>query len=428
MHDANTEDALKPSSNARILGILGGGQLAYFLALAARRLGFKIVVLSDDPSHLCQSLTEEPQSELKSSRKLLAEACELIITENENDVAGFLIEISKDMQKKLRPSVDVLTIFADKGRQKQWLAANGIESSQFEMFAAQSQDPVDWLKQQSHNFPRGFVLKWTQGGYDGRGVCFARSAKQKSTERKRLLRFMDKGLQREGEVYAEALVDFSCELSLVATRAESGQIVFYPLVLSRQEGGVCRLVRGPARQFENLQGIEEKAREIAQKIGKESQLTGTYAIEFFLLKDGLLLVNEIAPRVHNSGHFSLNWGSCSQFENHVRAISGQELRSPEADGCFAMLNILGPETYLGHANAPSLQLDGCTLHWYGKSQMRPGRKMGHFNLVAEDPEKLMQRLLILENALESWTNHYVVTKGDANADTNKSSRSYGKRF
>ncbi|MBC7533718.1 MAG: ATP-grasp domain-containing protein [Oligoflexus sp.] len=388
----------------------------------------KIVILSDDPTHLCQSLTEEPQSELKPSRKVLAEACELIITENENDVAGFLNEISKDEQKKLRPSVDVLRIFADKGAQKQWLAAHGIESSQFEMFAAKSQNPVGWLKQQMHNFPRGFVLKWTQGGYDGHGVCFARSANLRSTERKRLLCFMDKGLQSGGEVYAEALVDFSCELSLVATRAESGQIVFYPLVLSQQEGGVCRLVRGPANQFANLQGIEEKAREIAHKIGRLSELTGTYAIEFFLQKDGLLLVNEIAPRVHNSGHFSLDWGSCSQFENHVRAISGQELRSSEADGCFAMLNILGPETYIGHASAPSLQLDGCTLHWYGKSQMRPGRKMGHFNLVAEDSEKLTQRLSILENALELWTNHYAVTKGDANADTDKSSRSYGKRF
>jgi 5-(carboxyamino)imidazole ribonucleotide synthase len=177
-------------------------------------------------------------------------------------------------------------------------------------------------------------------------------------------------------------------------------------VISQQVEGVCSEVRGPARRFEIPQVMEDKAAEISKSLANYTGLYGSFAIEFFYTKSGELLVNEIAPRVHNSGHFTQNASPCSQFENHLRAAVGMPLGQTESDQYFSMMNILGPVSYYGKVEAPTLRIPGATLHWYGKEDSRPGRKIGHVNLVAADQDQLRGLLAKIQLSLDAWKSLY----------------------
>ena len=220
------------------------------------------------------------------------------------------------------------------------------------------------------------VLKWTRQGYDGKGTFLFHSKRDLS----RAIAFCKKGLaEKSAQVYAEAWIPFRRELALVSCANEQEQ-VFYPLVVTEQENGMCRRVSGPATQCGVSPQLEKQAQRMASQMAQELGILGAFAVEFFETRAGRLLVNEIAPRVHNSGHFSMNACPTSQFENHLRGVLGMPLGDTQANAGFAMLNLITPvgsrRTAIPEASHE------VHLHWYGKREFIPGRKLGHLNAVA----------------------------------------------
>jgi 5-(carboxyamino)imidazole ribonucleotide synthase len=188
-------------------------------------------------------------------------------------------------------------------------------------------------------------------------------------------------------VYAEQRIEFERELAMVSTRATDGTQRYFPLVVSRQETGVCREVYGPAVEFGISPRLEERSREIMAAMGQDVDFCGTFAVEFFLDPDGKLLVNEMAPRVHNTGHYSLFGQEPSQFDLHVQAVTGAPLSEPRVEGLVVMRNLLGPAGGNRSCSAPTEEPpSGTGLWWYGKGTARPGRKMGHLTGRSDSQE------------------------------------------
>jgi phosphoribosylaminoimidazole carboxylase (NCAIR synthetase) len=184
----------------------------------------------------------------------------------------------------------------------------------------------------------------------------------------------------------------------------TGEFAHYPLVISEQQGGICKLVTGPATSLGVPKKLEDQAKECVRKIGLDASLVGAYGVEMFETREGEILINEIAPRVHNSGHYTQNACAVSQFENHWRALLGIPLHQPSHTPFFGMLNLLGPPGVNVKAAKTHLPVPGphSELHWYGKEEIRPGRKLGHFNGIAHSPESLSALLKELKMCEEEW--------------------------
>lgn len=356
----------KPQS----LVILGSGQLGQMLAQAAEALGV--------PSRFAT---------LESLEVREATPPETLLIESE---FAPLPPAETPLALRLVPSLQTLLRLRSKLEQKKTLTHLKIPTAAFEqcVSTSDSERAHDQLTKLGARFQTGFVLKRALGGYDGKGN-YPVSPKlalndPKSPALQAALSFM-----MESTCYAEERISFVRELALVATRGRSGEMVFYPLVISEQTqsrlaSGICFRVKGPACSLGVDPKLETKAQEIARAIAEETALVGTFAVEFFETPSGLL-VNEIAPRVHNTAHFSLTACSVSQFENHIRAALGLEIMLPKTTPYFVMQNILGPETgtYPLVANetaapkAPNPPFGA--LHWYHKTLSTPGRKLGHFS-------------------------------------------------
>jgi 5-(carboxyamino)imidazole ribonucleotide synthase len=197
------------------------------------------------------------------------------------------------------------------------------------------------------------------------------------------------------------------EYAMVGVRSINGDFIYYPLVETHQRNGVCRHIVGPATAFGAKSSLEVASAKICKKIAEELKIVGTFAIEFFLDPAGQLLVNEIAPRVHNTGHFTQNIFATSQFENHLLAVLGSRLIQPETPNFFAMYNFLGPDGVFGTVSAPipKVQSNGQSnvhLHWYGKSGISPRRKLGHINFSSNDMSKRDEALLHMEQIITNW--------------------------
>jgi 5-(carboxyamino)imidazole ribonucleotide synthase len=221
--------------------------------------------------------------------------------------------------------------------------------------------------------------------------------------------FVESAWSRGIPVYAEGKVDFIRELAIIGCVSMSGDSITYPLVISEQENGICKEVVGPAIHLGVAPHFQDQAREAARKIAQDVGLVGSFGIEFFESRSGELLVNEIAPRVHNTGHYSQNAYPVSQFENHWRALLGLPLFDPLENPAvsapyFAMLNLLGPQGVSRQASQSPLPIAGphSQLHWYGKKDIRPGRKLGHFNGTADSPDALSSLLSELRDRESAW--------------------------
>jgi 5-(carboxyamino)imidazole ribonucleotide synthase len=250
-------------------------------------------------------------------------------------------------------------------------------------------------------------------GYDGKGVCLPSDT---DSGRREAREFCAAARRLGVAVYAERKVDYRRELAIIAcaARAPDGgaaaeaAFIAYPLVASEQQKGVCRKVLGPARALGVDPSLERQACSAARRLAFELKLEGAFALELFETRDGRLLVNEIAPRVHNSGHYSQDGCRVSQFENHWRAIQGQPL-PPEPSPAFGMLNLLGPPGLSLELPADGLKgspfrapAPPVHLHWYAKRSIRPGRKLGHLNAVGSSPGDLDQLSESLERAHSDW--------------------------
>ncbi len=368
------------------IGILGGGQLGYMLALAGYPLGLHFRFLDPSPEapvgRIATRITA--QYDDHSALKKFAAGLELVTYEFENvpvEAARFLAE-----RVPVLPPPAALEAAQDRLNEKHLFQELGIATTEFAAVA--NQDVLDAAVKQI-GLPA--ILKTCRMGYDGKGQWILRSAEDVARAKSELPAATASGkhsgaepAQQTAPFLLERLVPFTRELSVLAVRGRDGETAAYPLVENHHRGGILRLSLAPAPQLDRA--VQNAAEDAARRILDALEYVGVLAIEFFE-HEGRLLANEMAPRVHNSGHWTIEGAVTSQFENHLRAVVGLPLGSTSAIGCSAMLNLIGdvPDS------AEVLAVRDAHLHLYGKSA-RTGRKLGHVTLRASSPEQLASRL------------------------------------
>ncbi len=385
------------------VGILGGGQLGKMLAEAARALDLSPILFEALPNSPAAASCDEVFA--ADPRAFLA-SVEVVAFENEWIDSAPWHEAARGLSTRFAPPLATIESLRDKLTQKEVLSQLGIPAPEFIALApGQSANVHLFLEAAWKKFGERLVLKWARQGYDGHGVFLADFAQKGEDEAAEI--FIRRALDRGVPVYAEERVNFRRELAIVGLRSSTGEFAAYPLVISEQRGGICYRVTGPA----DAPGLEAEARGFAKKLADDQNIEGAFAIELFETPEGGLLVNEIAPRVHNSGHFTQDACPASQFENHWRALTGLELGSTVARAPFAMLNLLGPEGVPAARSSlalpPPPPSPPLFLHWYGKHEVRPRRKMGHVNAVTavgDSPTDLSELLRKLDAYRENWAN------------------------
>ena len=403
------------------IGILGGGQLAQMLGESAYELQVETALYtSDTEAPAIQACDESFIGPFKEKPlKAFFEQVPVVAFENEFLDCQLLERAAQGTGVRFLPPLSSIEILQDKLRQKELLVHLEIPTAPFVPLA--SQDPVEkQIEQAVATLGPRIVFKWARQGYDGHGVFladFAPTDGRAPTTAALLEPFLARAAERQIPVYAEKRVEFRRELAIVsvlglngvlgaknvAGRA-NGDFVHYPLVITEQNHGICSMVVGPATSLGVEPQLEQEARRSAEQLARAVGLVGAFAIEFFEDASGTLLVNEIAPRVHNSGHYSQDAARASQFENHVRAVAGLELVEPETRPVFAMLNLIGPHGVTCRpSELPPDPPEGLVLHWYGKSEIRPRRKVGHVNAAGDSPNEISGLQFKLNLYLEEWT-------------------------
>ena len=352
------------------IGILGGGQLGYMLALAGYPLGLRFRFLDPSPEapvgRIAQRVTADYSDE--SALEKFASGLELVTYEFENvpvEAARFLAQ-----RVPVYPPPAALKAAQDRLAEKSLFRKLGIATTEF----APVSNAAD-LDASVKSLGLPAVLKTCRMGYDGKGQWTLRTAEDVARAKSEMPAV---------SLIFERFVSFTRELSVLAVRSRNGETAIYPLVENHHRGGILRLSLAPAPHLgPAIQRVAERA---AQRVLESLNYVGILAIEFFE-RQGELLANEMAPRVHNSGHWTIEGAVTSQFENHLRAVLGLPLGSAGPAGHCAMLNLIGdlPES------AEVLAVPDTHLHLYGKSP-RPGRKLGHVTLRAASPERLALRL------------------------------------
>jgi 5-(carboxyamino)imidazole ribonucleotide synthase len=341
------------------------------LALAGHPLGCSFVVLTPDAKAPATAVAETIVADYEDDAALaeLASRVDVVTFEFEN-VPVAAVETLLEKGVAVRPGPRALEVASDRLNEKTMFSELGIPTVSFVAVDAAAD-----MERAVRTTGLPAVIKTRRMGYDGKGQrVLRRSADVEGA-------FTGLG---GGPQILEGFVDFARELSIVAVRGLDGQTAFYPLVENRHEGGILRFTRAPAPDLEP--DAQERAESYAGAILEELEYVGVLALELF--DDGVdLLANEIAPRVHNSGHWTIEGAETSQFENHIRAITGMQLGSCAARGESAMINLIG--------DAPDaetiLRVPGAHLHLYGKAP-RPGRKIGHVTVTATDSSTLDARL------------------------------------
>ncbi len=352
------------------IGILGGGQLGYMLALAGYPLGLHFRFLDPSPEAPVGRIANRVTSDFQDEQALekFSHGLEVVTYEFENvpvAAAKFLAE-----RVPVYPPAIALEEAQDRLREKRLFRKLDIPTTEFAE-VAERKDLDAALKQVA--LPA--MLKTCRLGYDGKGQWLLRTAEDVERARPELPRV---------PLILEKFVAFTRELSILGVRGRNGDIAFYPLIENHHRGGILRLSLAPAPNL--TVNLQQEAEHAARKVLESLEYAGVLCIEFFEA-GGRLLANEMAPRVHNSGHWTIEGAVTSQFENHLRAILGMPLGSTAAAGVSAMINLIGeiPES------AEVLNVSDAHLHLYGK-EPRPGRKLGHVTVRADRFEKLQQRL------------------------------------
>ncbi|HEX2215955.1 MAG TPA: 5-(carboxyamino)imidazole ribonucleotide synthase [Xanthobacteraceae bacterium] len=350
------------------IGILGGGQLGRMLALAAAKLGLKCHVLAPDPVspafEVVRRATIADYTDTEALDRFAADV-DVVTYEFENipaDTAMFLAS-----RRAVLPNPSVLAITQDRLIEKDFVAGLGIRTAPY--VAVENRDA---LKDALETIGRPAVLKTRRFGYDGKGQATIRNAAD-----------LDAGWAVVGgqPSILEAFVPFEREVSVVTARSRDGQVECFDVTENEHRDHILKSSRAPASISPALAA---EAVSIARRVAEAFDYVGVLAAELFVVREGdrdNLLINEIAPRVHNSGHWTLDGASVSQFEQHIRAIAGWPLIRPVRRGRVEMTNLLGTEI---EDYARWLTVPGASLHLYGKANIRDGRKMGHVTVVEPD--------------------------------------------
>lgn len=372
-----------PLSASFKIGFLGAGQLARMSALQAFRYGIQVGVFSDRPEHEpVQFMTPHSQTGSFGSPDGLtrfARSCDVLTLENEFIDSKVLARAQEESGTPLYPSPKSFALIENKLIEKQTFENAGIAVTPYALIGGKAELESFGDK---HGWP--YLLKSSKGGYDGFGNKTVHNLEEAQTA------FDQLSGNKGHEIIAEAFVDFTHELAVQVARNETGHVV-YPCCETVQENHICVALKTPAPVDPSIQ---KEAQQIAVQATEAIDGKGIFAFEFFLTPNGNLLLNESAPRPHNSGHYTIEGCVTSQFENHVRAVLGlplgsTELRSP----AVAMINLLGTDqrnAQVDHA-VPALESSDGHLHIYGKLDSRPGRKMAHYTLLGEDLESTYQK-------------------------------------
>jgi 5-(carboxyamino)imidazole ribonucleotide synthase len=366
------------SANFR-LGFLGAGQLARMSALQAFRYGLQIGAFSNrsetEPLELLTPHSAAGSFESVENLTKFAKTCDVLTLENEFIDSEILAEVQNDSGTPIYPSPKSFSLIENKLIEKQTFENAGIPVTPYAPI--NNTDDINHFARE-YGFP--FVLKSSKGGYDGYGNETVADLSEARTAFKNL------GGEKGHHILAEAFVDFTKELAVQVARNNTGHVV-YPCCETVQKEHICVAVQSPAPID---QEIRKKAQELAVKATEAIDGIGIFAYEFFLIPDGGLVLNESAPRPHNSGHYTIEGCITSQFENHVRAVAGLPLGSPLLrKPAVVMINLLGERDQKARvldADEALKAADG-HLHIYGKLESRTGRKMGHFTLLGEELEQ-----------------------------------------
>lgn len=397
-------------------GILGDGQLARMLAVDAYPLGVRPVVLTGDSSSPAGQVTPlivRGHIDSRDDLHGLLSQVEGAIIESEFINCDALE--ATGLSDKVVPPISALRVLQNKLSQKRLLQSISIPTSKLHEMTGS--DDIKWLIGLTDNGAKPMVVKFATFGYDGKGVLIMNGRGELEIEKAE--EFLSVARKRKISVYAEDIVSFERELAMIAVRRRDGEFKTWPLVISEQKSGICDRVTGPATALGVDKIHETAAQIICEKIAAHLGLIGVFAVEFFLTSNGELLVNEIAPRVHNSGHFSQNAGCTSQFENHWRAVLDLPLGCTETTTFFAMQNVLGPaDTTSKECSRAPKGAELAHVHWYGKRGISPGRKLGHINGSCHDLTKKGDVLSALQSAYGRWQDEQrqifptTITSGD----------------
>jgi 5-(carboxyamino)imidazole ribonucleotide synthase len=351
-----TNHPLPPNAT---IGIIGGGQLGRMTALAAARLGYRCHILTpepDSPASLVSAAVTLADFEDQAALRRFAEAVDVITFEFENVSAAGLDLLAS--LKPVRPSPAVLRISQDRITEKTFLNEAGVATAPWRAI-----DTLDDLRTAAAELGLPAILKTTRLGYDGKGQALLRTEADLATAFAEL---------EPKPLILEGFVDFACEISVIIARGANGESAAFDTVENRHRNHILDLTLAPARIAE---ATATAAQDIARRVAIGLDLVGLLAVEMFVAADGRVLVNEIAPRPHNSGHWTIDACPASQFELHVRAVAGLPLPPAIRHSDAVMKNLVGPDDT---ALWPQILATPTLIpHLYGKTEARPGRKMGH---------------------------------------------------
>ena len=365
------------------LGFLGAGQLARMSGLQAFRYGIQIGVFSDrkedEPVQFMTPHTQTGSFESAEDLSTFAENCDVLTLENEFIDSSVLAKAREESGTPIFPAPESFALIENKLIEKQTFEKAGIDVTPYSLIEDEESLAAVGEK---HGWP--YMLNSSKGGYDGYGNETVTNLDEA------VMAYENLGGHSDRDIIAEAFVDFKHELAVQVARNEPGRVV-YPCCETVQKDHICVALKTPAPVDESIQ---KEAQEIAIKATEAIDGKGIFAFEFFLTKEGKLLLNESAPRPHNSGHYTIEGCVTSQFENHVRAVLGLPLGSPELCApAVAMINLLGTDERNAQIDQAlqALQISDGHLHIYGKLDSRPGRKMGHYTLLGDNLEEIYQQ-------------------------------------
>ena len=369
-----------------VIGIIGGGQLGRMSALAARAMGYRVVVLEPNNPCACTPVVDEQivaEYDDAAGLERLFSLADVVAFEFENVQKGPLESFAG--KKPVRPSPLILSIAQNREREKSFFSQHGFPVAPFRVIG--SDEDVEAIVVEGFQFPA--ILKTADFGYDGKGQVSVDSPNELMAAWKTFA---------GARAVLEEKIHFLAEYSMIIVRSPSGDLVTYPLCRNIHRNHILDLTYSPAvPQVGSVDQADQICREVAEKL----ELEGVLVIELFLTEGGDWIINEMAPRPHNSGHFSIDGSDTSQFENHIRSVCNQPLGSTGGFGVSAMINLLGDEL---QENGPALAervlgTPGAHLHLYDKGEAKSGRKMGHINLVCQDSDLLQERVVSLRDQL-----------------------------
>ncbi|MEM9941972.1 MAG: 5-(carboxyamino)imidazole ribonucleotide synthase [Planctomycetota bacterium] len=373
----NSVPAMKKILPGSKIGILGSGQLGRMMTVAAKQMGYRVHVFSsaaDSPTGQLADMEVVGQLDDLDAISRFAQGVDVMTVETENIPVDTLATAAEFCPAF--PGKDALRVCQNRNFEKQFLRENGIPTCDF-----QTVHSVEELKAACERLMPS-ILKTTQGGYDGKGQAVIRSTEDVESAWSEM---------KGGEAILEQMIDFDFEFSIVGARSSTGEVTAYPSIRNEHSGGILDISTSPSGLSEEA---EAEGREIVFKIMNELNSVGVLTVEFFYRR-GDVLVNEIAPRPHNSGHATIEGNWTSQFEQHIRAVCGISLGAVDLICTVAMANVMGDIWNDGTPDWAEMLNDPRTkLHLYGKEAAKIGRKMGHLTAVADTVEQA--RNLVVE--------------------------------